>query len=53
MGHMQFSIVPPKSKRVHFVNQPDVRVVLGRLPEELWKRLRGVHFNDRITVGYI
>ena len=28
----------------HFVNEEDVRVVLSRLPAELWERLRAVHF---------
>lgn len=32
--------------RRHYVNEQDVKVVLERLPEELWTRLRKVHFKD-------
>ncbi|MHB1556355.1 MAG: hypothetical protein ACYC61_02625 [Isosphaeraceae bacterium] len=43
--------------RRHFVAEDDVRVVLGRLPEPLWARLRAIHFNDRArgrrTLGYV
>ena len=47
MKHVRYSVVPPKGDRIHYVNQEDVEVLLSRLPEELWQRLRGVHFNDR------
>jgi hypothetical protein len=47
MARVQFSMVRPKGDRIHFVNQEDVEIVLGRLPVELWQRLRHVHFNDR------
>ena len=57
MRHVRFSLVPPKGDRIHYVNQADVEVVLSRLPLELWRRLRGVHFNDRAwgnrTLGYV
>jgi hypothetical protein len=57
MKHVRFSLVPPKGDRIHYVNQADVEVVLSRLPEELWQRLRGVHFNDcawgRRILGYV
>ena len=57
MRDVRFSVVTPKANRVHFVNQADVSVVLSRLPEELWERLRGVRFNDRSfgcrTLGYV
>lgn len=57
MRQVQFSVTPPKAHRLHYVNQADVAVVLSRLPEETWKRLRGVHFNDRAfgcrTLGYV
>jgi len=57
MSRIQFSIVPPKGDRVHHINQADVEVVLSRLPEVLWRRLRGVHFNDRAwgnrVLGYV
>jgi len=32
---------------LHFVSSDDINVVLSGLPEELWMRLRAVHFNDR------
>ena len=42
---------------MHHVNKDDVKVVLGRLPFELWHRLRAVHFNDRARgariLGYV
>lgn len=44
---IHFTSRPPACDRRHFVDEDDVRVVLSRLPEELWRRLRGVHFNDR------
>ncbi len=47
MKHVRFSVVPPKGDRIHYVNQADVEVVLSRMPQELWRRLRGMHFNDR------
>ncbi len=47
LRHIRFSVVPPRSKRIHFVNSTDVSTLLKRLPEELWKRLRAVHFNDQ------
>lgn len=42
--------------RRHYVTAEDVKVVLSRLPEELWSQLRKVHLNDRAkgrrTLGY-
>jgi hypothetical protein len=43
---IEFSSTPPKGDRRHVLTEDDVRVVLGRLPEELWSMLRRVHFND-------
>ena len=41
----------------HYLNEEDVKVLLSRLPEELWERLRAVHFNDRARgrrmAGYV
>ena len=37
----------PRSHRRHFITEEDVRILLGRLPPDLWARLRAVHFNDR------
>jgi hypothetical protein len=42
---------------VHYIGEEDVRIVLARLPVELWDRLRTVHFNDQSrgarTLGYV
>jgi hypothetical protein len=42
---------------MHFVNQADINILLTRLPDSLWHRLRGVHFNDQSfgfrTLGYV
>jgi hypothetical protein len=39
------------------LTEADIRVLLTRLPEEAWSRLRKVHFNDRglgaRTLGYV
>jgi hypothetical protein len=47
LKRIQFSIAPTRAGRIHYLTADDVRVLLGRLPEELWERLRAVHFNDR------
>ena len=48
MAHaIQFSVCAPRGNRVHQVTEEDVRVVLSRLPAEVWGRLRAVHFNDQ------
>jgi hypothetical protein len=56
MRKVQFKYKEPGCDRRHFINEEDVLVVLGRLPEEAWQRLRVVHFNDRgfgvRTLGY-
>ena len=43
----RFSHKAPLSDRRHYVTADEIQVVLGRLPETLWKRLLAVHFNDR------
>ena len=54
---IKFTTTNLKSDRVHWITEEDVRVVLGRLPPETWKRLRAVHFNDmgrgRRVAGYV
>jgi hypothetical protein len=45
--HVKFSQSIPGADRLHYVDAEDVRIVLSRLPLELWQRLRAVHFNDR------
>jgi hypothetical protein len=52
-SRIRFSVLKAGADRVHHVNPEDVRVVLGRLPLDLWGRLRGVHFNDMSRGGRI
>ena len=47
MSRIRFTCVEPRCDRRHYVCEDDVRVVLSRLPEEVYRRLRGVHFDDR------
>lgn len=44
---IKYSFTPRSGLRRHYLNEHDVQVLLGRLPVELWSRLRAVHFNDR------
>lgn len=57
MRTVQFTRRAPGWDRRHFVDEDDVRVVLARLPAELSRRLRAVHFNDRArgnrVLGYV
>jgi hypothetical protein len=57
VARVKFSLAIPGADRIHHVNEEDVRVVLSRLPLELWARLRAVHFNDRAfgarIAGYV
>lgn len=58
MSHrVRFHVARPGADRMHHVTEEDVRVVLARLPVELWRRLRAVHFNDRSrgarVLGYV
>src|SRR5258708_11675885 len=57
LARIRFSTCIPGCDRMHYVTAEDVRVVLGRLPAELWQRLRVVHFNDRSrgarVLGYV
>jgi hypothetical protein len=48
---VKFSVTKPGADRIHYVNEADVRVVLSRLPVEVWVHLRAVYFNDR-SRGY-
>ncbi len=47
MTQIKYSYNRPKELRRHYICEDDVQVLLGRLPSELWSRLRAVHFNDR------
>ena len=58
MAHgVRFHVLRPGGDRIHHVTEEDVRVVLSRLPVELWRPLRTVHFDDqsqgRRILGYV
>lgn len=53
MPTVKFSSVRPGCDRIHYVTDVDVRIVLSRLPVELWKSLRAVHFNDLSRGGRV
>ena len=57
LGRIKFTASRTRSGRIHYLTAADVRVLLSRLPEELWQRLRAVHFNDssrgRRLAGYV
>ena len=57
MRFIRFTSDLPGGGRVHYLKSDDVRVLLGRLPEELWSRLREVHFSDEALgnrrLGYV
>src|SRR5271156_4390033 len=57
MPTVKFSLSRPGADRIHYVDEEDVRIVLSRLPSNLWHRLRAVHFNDGSrgarTLGYV
>ena len=56
MRRIKFTFTEPYCDRKHYLNEADVRVVLERLPEDAWNKIRAVHFNDRSwgarTLGY-
>ncbi|MBN2580536.1 MAG: hypothetical protein JXB10_16245 [Pirellulales bacterium] len=56
LKRIKFTFTPTRAGRIHYLTPEDVRVLLSRLPEKLWERLRAVHFNDRCrgkrTAGY-
>ncbi len=57
MDKVRFVRKPTSAGRVHYLDGEDVMVLLGRLPEVLWSRLRQVHFTDRArgnrVLGYV
>ena len=57
ISRVKFFSSTPGGDRIHHITADDVRVVLSRLPIELWARLRAVHFNDRArgarVLGYL
>jgi len=52
-----YSYTRPGELRKHYLNENDVQTLLGRLPPQVWSRLRTVHFNDRSIgvrrLGYV
>lgn len=56
-SQVKFSLSIPGCDRLHHVCEEDVRIVLSRLPVELWSRLSAVHFNDQSrgarVLGYV
>jgi len=54
---VKFSSTAPHGDRIFHVTEDDVRVVLSRLPENAYNRLRRVHFNDQSrgarSLGYV
>lgn len=54
---VKFSTSPPGGDRVHYINEEDIRILLSRLPADLWQNLRIVHLNDRSCgprrLGYV
>lgn len=57
MRSIRFTCDLPGGGRIHYLKSDDVCVLLGRLPEELWSRLREVHFSDNALgnrrLGYV
>jgi hypothetical protein len=57
MNRIKFITKETKSKRRHYLTRADVEILLSRLPESLWKRVREVYFNDRArgnrVYGYV
>ncbi len=54
---ISYSYTPPGEKRKHYLCPDDIEILLGRLPNEVFERLRTVHFNDRALgrrrLGYV
>ena len=46
MPDIRYVIRPPRDNRVHHVTPDDLKVVLARLPPELYERLESVHLVD-------
>jgi len=53
MPQISYTTVRIDGHRRHYIDQQDVETLLARLPHELWRRLRGVHFNDRGRGGRV
>jgi tetratricopeptide (TPR) repeat protein len=46
LNRIQFVCHPTAKHRRHYANENDVKVVLSRLPPELWARVKEIHFSD-------
>ncbi len=57
MRDIKFTYSKTGASRKHYIGEDDVRVLLSRLPKELWEKLQAVHFNDRAwgrrCLGYV
>jgi len=57
MKKIIFTSVKPGADRIYHINEDDIKIVLSRLPDEEYSRLRRVHFNDRgrgvHVLGYV
>lgn len=53
MRNVKFTYSEVGCDRKHYLNEEDVRIVLSRLPVEVWSGLRAVHFNDRSRGGRV
>ena len=57
ISRVRFSMSNAGADRVYYVTEEDIRVVLSRLPIDVWQRLRAVHFNDQSrgarVLGYV
>ncbi|MBO0858981.1 MAG: hypothetical protein J2P21_11010 [Chloracidobacterium sp.] len=57
MRMIKFTTTIPGGDRRHYLTKEDVTMVLSRLPEETWWRLRAIHFNDQARgnrlLGYV
>ena len=54
---IKFTLAEAYCDRAHVLTAEDVRIVLSRMPEETWQRLRELHFTDRSrgvrVLGYV
>lgn len=53
MTRIEFTKHPASGNRVHYVSEEDVFVVLGRLPHELWSRLRRILFTNHAQGNHV
>ena len=53
MARISFRYAAPMGDRRHFVDEEDVAVLIGRLPEDLLGRLRVVRFDDESRGGHV